>query len=228
MPRGSILKTMGKNRLKCPECHQGTLETRVTDLQGKVRGENITIASDALVCPTCGFKTIPRAKMGEFALRVADGYRENHGLLTSAQIKDRRADLGMTQQQFANYIGVGVASVKRWELGQIQDEAMNTLILLKTDLQAAEANVAELSARLGKPTWPVADWSSLVDVYCRSFQGQVPTIWEIKDSPKLFSQLYYGSDLSQAWRVTKISTESPKGESEIVEAMNAPPAGLVA
>jgi DNA-binding transcriptional regulator YiaG len=89
--------------------------------------------------------------MGEFALRVADAYCETHGLLTSSQMKDRRRNLGMSQQQFAKYLGVGSSSVKRWELGWIQDKAMNDLILLRTDPRAAEANLAEVLARLGKP-----------------------------------------------------------------------------
>ncbi len=92
--------------------------------------------------------------MAGFALRVADAYRQKHKLLTSSQIKDRRLDLGMSQQQFASYLGVRSSSVKRWELGYIQDKAMNDLIFLKTDPQRAEANVAEVFARLGKPGWP--------------------------------------------------------------------------
>jgi transcriptional regulator with XRE-family HTH domain len=66
-------------------------------------------------------------------------------------MKDRRRNLGMSQQQFAKYLGVGSSSVKRWELGWIQDKAMNDLILLRTDPRAAEANLAEVLARLGKP-----------------------------------------------------------------------------
>lgn len=111
----------------------------------------MSIVGDALVCPNCEFKTIPAAKMGEFALRVADAYREKHGLLTSSQIRDRRLDLGMSQQQFAKYLGVGSSSIKRWELGCIQDKAMSDLILLKTDPRIAEANLAEVVTRLGKP-----------------------------------------------------------------------------
>ncbi len=134
--------------LECPECDAADLVRRVAPVTGTVRGEQFTINSEALVCPKCGFKTIPKELMGEFALRVAEVYRETHSLLTSSEIKDRRGNLGMTQAQFASYLGVGVASVRRWELGQIQDEAMNTLMVLKTSLAAARNNVAELSARL--------------------------------------------------------------------------------
>jgi DNA-binding transcriptional regulator YiaG len=55
----------------------------------------------------------------------------------------------MSQRQFASYLGVGVASIKRWELGQIQDEAMNNLMVLKTDLAAARHNLLEIAAKHG-------------------------------------------------------------------------------
>jgi putative zinc finger/helix-turn-helix YgiT family protein len=137
------------SKTRCPECDKGTLEAKRADLTGKTHGESFTIQSEGLVCPKCGFKTIPTERMGEFALRVADAWREKHGLLTSAQIRGRRTDLGMSQRQFATYLGVGVASIKRWELGQIQDEAMNNLMVLKTDLAAAKRNLVEIAARRG-------------------------------------------------------------------------------
>src|ERR1039457_1389110 len=73
-------------------------------------------------------------------------------------MKDRRRNLGMSQQQFAKYLGVGSSSVKRWELGWIQDKAMNDLILLRTDPRAAEANLAEvLASAAWKTTWEIKD-----------------------------------------------------------------------
>src|ERR1700694_865170 len=101
-----------KIALECPECDAGTLERKIVPLAGTVRGESFTVNSEALVCSKCTFKTVPKEKMGEFALRIADAYREEHRLLTSSEIKDRRANLKMTQHQFANYLGVGVASVR--------------------------------------------------------------------------------------------------------------------
>jgi len=53
----------------------------------------------------------------------------------------------MSQEQFAKHLGgVGVASVKRWELGQVQDAAMNTLIVLRTDPLAAKLNLKEVGS----------------------------------------------------------------------------------
>ncbi len=67
--------------------------------------------------------------MPEFSRLLADAYLRNHGLLTSEEIKDRRRRLGMSQQQFAQHLDVGVASIKRWEMGKIQEPHSNDLIL---------------------------------------------------------------------------------------------------
>lgn len=154
----------------------------MAELTGRVHDEEFTINSEALVCPRCDFKTIPKEHMAEFALRIADEYRKAHDLLTSSQIKDCRADLGMSQQQFAQYLGVGVASIKRWELGQIQDGAMNNLMVLKTDLAAAERNVSGVAQRLGKPSWSFGDWNQFLK-QMRGAPLQHGAVWEKGDHP---------------------------------------------
>jgi DNA-binding transcriptional regulator YiaG len=83
-----------------------------------------------------------------FTRLISDEYRRAHGFLTSGEIRSRRAWLGMTQQRFSEYLGTGVASVKRWELGQIQDRAMDELMRLKTDLAAARKNLRSLEEQL--------------------------------------------------------------------------------
>jgi hypothetical protein len=50
----------------------------------------------------------------------------------------------MSQQEYSNYLGVGVASVKRWEAGQVQDRAMDNLIRLKTDRNSARENLEQI------------------------------------------------------------------------------------
>jgi len=135
--------------MKCFECGKGNLRKQTAELEGERHGECFTVRMEALVCSKCGFRTIESARMGDYALRISDAYREKHGLLTSSQIKQRRRELGMSQEQFAKYLGVGSASVKRWELGQVQDEAMNRLMVLKTDAKAARQNAAEVARRLG-------------------------------------------------------------------------------
>lgn len=130
-------------KLECPECGKNYLTRAAGDLVGRRKGESFTIRITTLACPNCGFKTIPKDLMGEFALCTADAYREAHGLLTSQEIKDIRAKLNLTQQEFADFLHVGVASVKRWELGEIQDAAMNRLIVLSVEALERELEAQE-------------------------------------------------------------------------------------
>ena len=119
-----------KKRIHCPECSNGYLRQQVASFTGSRKGESFTIDMDALVCPKCGFKTVPRERAAQFSLRTANAYRKAHGLLTSLEIKDLRLVLGMTQKQFTDFLQAGEASVKRSELGEIQSRAMDRLMRL--------------------------------------------------------------------------------------------------
>lgn len=130
--------------LICPECDSGKLQSKKTELTGKVRGESFQIPFDALVCPNCGFKTVTKERAAKFALAIADAYREANGFLTSIELIGRRKQFGMTQADFARYTGVSLPSLKRWELGQIQDRTGDYLIRVRTDLSTARANLQNL------------------------------------------------------------------------------------
>jgi DNA-binding transcriptional regulator YiaG len=68
----------------------------------------------------------------ELRRRTADAYRKKHGLLTSEEIKALRKLLQKTQTQFAQLVGVGEASVKRWETWLVQDKSSDELMRLKS------------------------------------------------------------------------------------------------
>jgi putative zinc finger/helix-turn-helix YgiT family protein len=116
------------------------------ELSGERNGESFTVSVPGLVCSQCGFSTISNKQSGKFTQAISDAYRTAHGLLTSTDLRRLRTELGMSQLEFAEYLGVGAASVKRWECGQIQDKAMDELIRLKTDLKAALRNAHQLNA----------------------------------------------------------------------------------
>jgi putative zinc finger/helix-turn-helix YgiT family protein len=97
-----------------------------------------------LQCDTCGFQTIDSKQSAAFTRLVSDAYRQAHQLLTGAEIRRRRKRLGMSQQEFSKHLGVGIASVKRWEAGQVQDRAMDNLIRLRTDRDSARENLEQI------------------------------------------------------------------------------------
>jgi putative zinc finger/helix-turn-helix YgiT family protein len=116
------------------------------ELTGERNGESFVVNVPGVVCQKCGFSTISSKQSGKFTQAVSDAYRRAHGLLTGPDLQRLRKQLDMSQVEFAEYLGVGAASVKRWECGQVQDKAMDELIRLKTDPDAALRNSNMLNA----------------------------------------------------------------------------------
>jgi len=110
-------------------------------VKGSRNNETFDVEVDGMQCPACGCQTMNAAQGEAMTQAVSAAYRERHGLLSEWDILRRRESASMTQAEFAAYLGVGVASVKRWEAGQIQDKAMDELIRLKTDPAAARENL---------------------------------------------------------------------------------------
>ena len=115
--------------MKCFQCGKGKMTSKVTDMTARIRGEEIPVRAQATVCNKCGFQVMTDEQSAAYTMVSADAFREKHGLLTSNEMKTLRRRLGMNQQAFAKYLKVGVASVKRWEAGLVQDDAMDELIL---------------------------------------------------------------------------------------------------
>ena len=127
--------------MRCIQCKASELENRMAEIPIKVKGEMFSVEMQAIVCPGCGYQTSDGSRMAEYMRAGADMYRVKHNRLTSSDIRTRRRSwLGMNQLEFAAYLPVSPVSVKRWELGQVQDEAMDELIRIKTDAEAAREN----------------------------------------------------------------------------------------
>jgi len=132
----------------CPECNAGSLIVHPITLTGIRNDEEFQVAITGVQCEKCGYQTILNSQSGEFTRAVSDAYRAKHDLLVGEEIRELRTRLGMNQVEFAEYLGVGSASVKRWESGQIQDKAMDNLIRLKAQPEQALRNYQVLESRL--------------------------------------------------------------------------------
>ena len=115
--------------MKCFACGDGVLAERPTQIEGELKGEKYAVNIEALVCSVCGHVALEGNRAPEYMRRLADAYRTAHDLLTSDEIRNLRRQLGMTQQGFAKALGVGPASVKRWELGLVQGIGNNALMV---------------------------------------------------------------------------------------------------
>src|SRR5215471_3983781 len=139
---------MTRENTQCFECGIGTLVPQIVGLTGSRNGEEFTVSVPGLICNSCGFKTIDNSQSGEFTKAISDAFRRAHSLLNGAEIRERRLALKMSQQAFAEYLGTGRISVTRWESGQVQERAMDELIRLKTDPQAARNNLKALELQV--------------------------------------------------------------------------------
>lgn len=143
----------------CMNCEH-ELERRFASIPAEVKGEPVVVEGMMVfLCPSCDYRTVRSEDMPEFMRRAADAYRREHGLLTSEEIRSRRSALQMTQEDFAGHLSVGIASVKRWELGQVQEKAMDSLIRLRTSWVDAEANFREIE-QLQNSTQKTERWTS--------------------------------------------------------------------
>lgn len=98
------------------------------------RGEVFRVKAPGYECRQCGFRVLGPGHLEVLCKATSDAYRLKHNLLTSAQIVERRKAMKMTQAHFAKFVGVGVASLKRWESGAlVQDIGHDCLLRLRTD-----------------------------------------------------------------------------------------------
>jgi len=135
--------------MKCFECSKGGMVRKVVEMTAHVRGEELLVRTESMVCDCCGFQVLTDEQSDAYGIASADAYREKHHLLTTAQLRAVRGRLKMSFRAFAKYLRVSQASPKRWEAGLVQDEAMDELVRLKTDPRAARANLTGLTTRLG-------------------------------------------------------------------------------
>lgn len=120
--------------LNCPRGH-GAMEHKKLEKQKTFRGVDIEYRVAAFVCPECGLEAGTVQSAGEVQRAIADAYRAKVGLLTGEEIKNLRKAWGLTQQDLADALKIGIASIKRWETGTIQSKSMDHALrtLLQND-----------------------------------------------------------------------------------------------
>jgi putative zinc finger/helix-turn-helix YgiT family protein len=114
--------------VKCPEC--GAIvepESRSISETWNVMGDEINVEGRLNYCPSCGSLFLDEAY--DRVQAVAYGtYREKHRLMTPAQIRKIREGYGFSQELFSRILGIGVASLRRYEGGALQTPAIDALL----------------------------------------------------------------------------------------------------
>jgi putative zinc finger/helix-turn-helix YgiT family protein len=115
---------------RCGKCGHKTMQVATVPYTITIDhdGRAYRVEIPALTVPQCGScKAI--SIDDEADQQISAAFRAEARLLTPGEIRLGREKLGLTQKQFANLLGVGEATVSRWETGaQIQQRALDRFL----------------------------------------------------------------------------------------------------
>ena len=156
MPKDSTSLSKGK----CPACGRHPLERRYIrdEFDYGPEDAHVRVVAEAvpvLACPAC--KEIFYGPDAEQAHHRA--ICKALGLLTPEQIRGVRERLGMSQAEFAQLTGIGVATLSRWEQGRLmQTRSLDGYLQV---LDASPAAIRILEKLRGRSVCPTKSWRSL-------------------------------------------------------------------
>jgi putative zinc finger/helix-turn-helix YgiT family protein len=118
----------------CPTCEKETeLEFIEKTEEINIRGEFIPVKLKYYKCNECeeDFE-IPSPDYDPLDLAYRE-YRSKKGMKQPEEIKKFRKELGLTQKEFSQILGIGIASLNRYENGALQSEAHDRIIHFYTE-----------------------------------------------------------------------------------------------
>lgn len=116
---------------RCVECRNKEVFPLATDYTTTIKhdGRTYTFQVPDLEIPTCR-KCGSQEFGGKEDEKIRDAFRAHVGMLTSQEIKTRRGELGLSQQELAEQLGVAKETISRWETGAIQSRPLDNLMRL--------------------------------------------------------------------------------------------------
>jgi putative zinc finger/helix-turn-helix YgiT family protein len=113
--------------MNCPNEH-GKMVLNTMAEAVVFRKKRINYTANHYVCSECGIKVDDVDLAAVNQREISDAYRRAANLLTGEAIAKGRKKLKWSQEQLAKAMNVGIASVKRWETGQVQTKPMDDIL----------------------------------------------------------------------------------------------------
>jgi len=126
-----MMKTINITRGLCTNCEKETEFKRIVKTETlNVKGEPVIVNVEYIRCKECGDEVLnPSINHDPFELAYRD-YRLRHALLQPEEIESWRKAHHLTQGELARLLGIGVATINRYENGALQNESHETLLRL--------------------------------------------------------------------------------------------------
>jgi putative zinc finger/helix-turn-helix YgiT family protein len=110
---------------ECPICGQRAVESTDAPVTVEFRDASYDVPGFTYdVCRSCGEEFFAAGQVDAIHSVAVAMARTDQGLLTPAEIRQLRADLGLTQQGLEDVLGVGPKTVTRWEKGTVFQSAV--------------------------------------------------------------------------------------------------------
>ena len=123
-------------KIYCPICnYEDGFEVIEKVVTIKVRGEPTKVNISYHKCGKCGEEFLVEGLDDDPLAKAFSSYRATHKLLQPTEIRQFREKHGLTQTEFAKLLGLGVATISRYESGKLQEESHDTLIKLAMDTE---------------------------------------------------------------------------------------------
>ena len=139
-----------REKLYCEECDK-EIEYKITSRKDtyNVKGEPIEIEAKIAVCPVCNSELFEPYLENNNLKKAYLTYMNEHGLVTPDEVKGIRKKYGLSQALFAKSLGLGEATVQRYENGSIPNKVNSDLIKTVKDpkkfLEILEKNKNKLA-----------------------------------------------------------------------------------
>jgi HTH-type transcriptional regulator/antitoxin MqsA len=124
----------------CPVCGEGHLHAEVGSNTVEYKGRTAQLPLHFSVCDVCGCEQGSTTELRDNKRAMLAFKKTVDGLLTGAEIRALRDQLGITQSQAAVIFGGGPVAFAKYEADDVmQSEAMDNLLRLARDVPEARA-----------------------------------------------------------------------------------------